>query len=210
MGRMIIGMWLVGLALLLGASDAFADRGDRAFRLGWISEQLDLDPGTAAAVDAVISETEPEAKELRRRKREERRALGELLSADPPDVEAVMAQVDRLGAAKTAADKHRIRTMLRIRSLLTPEQRAKLASMEGPGRWAPKAFEVCKADLASFCADEGPGRPAIRCLRTHREELSEACREALPKGRRGFHRDRDRGRDRGPRPGGPEGPPPGF
>ena len=200
MRRMWIGTCVIASALLLFASDAAAQRGGREFRLGWISERLELDKETAAAVDAVVAETEPEAEALKRQTREEQRALNRLLEGDPPDVAAVMAQVERLGAAEIAADKHRVATLLRIRALLTPEQRAELASMGRKGP-PPRVFEACKTDIESFCADIEPGRPAIRCLRDRRDQLSESCREAMPRrGHRGFRPPSDERRGRGDSP----------
>jgi Spy/CpxP family protein refolding chaperone len=51
------------------------------------------------------------------------------LEHENPDEAAVMAQADAIGALKTEAQKHRLRTMLQVRALLTPEQRTKLLDM---------------------------------------------------------------------------------
>jgi Spy/CpxP family protein refolding chaperone len=46
-----------------------------------------------------------------------------LLAHDTPDESAVMQQIDSIGLAETEMHKHRLGTMLEIRTLLTPEQR---------------------------------------------------------------------------------------
>jgi Spy/CpxP family protein refolding chaperone len=45
-----------------------------------------------------------------------------LLEADKPDVNAVLAQADSVGALKTEARKAQLRNLLAIRALLTAEQ----------------------------------------------------------------------------------------
>ena len=45
------------------------------------------------------------------------------------DRDAALAQVERTGAARTALDKQRVASMLEIRKLLTPEQRAELVKI---------------------------------------------------------------------------------
>jgi Spy/CpxP family protein refolding chaperone len=42
--------------------------------------------------------------------------------ADKPDLDAILAQADSLGALKTEARKAQLRTLVGIRGLLTPEQ----------------------------------------------------------------------------------------
>ena len=66
--------------------------------------------------------------------------LRELLSADSPDESAIMAKADEIGAVKTSLKKHHLRTMLQIRSQLTPEQREKLVELheERRERWKEK------------------------------------------------------------------------
>ena len=46
--------------------------------------------------------------------------------------------------------------------------------------------EACEGDTLKFCKDVQPGKGRImRCLMEHDGELSTACREKLPKGKRG-------------------------
>ena len=55
--------------------------------------------------------------------------LHALLREDAPDPDAVMSQAEKVGAAETALHKQRLRTLLEVRTLLTPEQRAKLSEI---------------------------------------------------------------------------------
>ena len=49
--------------------------------------------------------------------------LHELLDADEVNEAEVMKAIDKVAAAKTKVRKNQVRTMLKIRALLTPEQR---------------------------------------------------------------------------------------
>jgi Spy/CpxP family protein refolding chaperone len=52
--------------------------------------------------------------------------LGELMRADNPDHDAIMQKLDEINALQGKAEKARVETMLSARSVLTPEQRAKI------------------------------------------------------------------------------------
>jgi hypothetical protein len=56
-----------------------------------------------------------------------------LLREDEPDREAVLAQVEVLGAAETAKLRHSLEVLLDIHALLTPEQLRALEAMKPPG-----------------------------------------------------------------------------
>jgi Spy/CpxP family protein refolding chaperone len=90
------------------------------------ADRLGLDPSTAAAIRAIADAS----RERGRTRRDELRALHEelraLLSEASPDEEAVMQQAERIGAVETAAQQERLRDMLRVRALLTVEQRQEL------------------------------------------------------------------------------------
>jgi Spy/CpxP family protein refolding chaperone len=90
------------------------------------AERLGLDAETLARIRASADASRPEHErrvdELHALRLEMRTLLGE----DAPDRDAVMQLADRIGAAETALDKHRLATLLEIRALLTPEQRREL------------------------------------------------------------------------------------
>ncbi len=96
--------------------------------------ELGLDDATVAQIDAIVAASREAAAPLRDAVRAARAEMRALLDADEPDEAAVMAQSDRVSAALAALHKHRLATLLKIRALLTPEQRGKLRAMCGPGR----------------------------------------------------------------------------
>jgi Spy/CpxP family protein refolding chaperone len=93
------------------------------------AERLGLDAESRAEIRR-IADASREAEEAHRdRLRELREQMREILRQDTPDEDAVMRQADEIGAAETAEQKHRLRTMLEIRALLTPAQRAELVKI---------------------------------------------------------------------------------
>jgi len=92
-------------------------------------ETLGLDEKTQTEVNQILDASNAEYQELRRKLREADERMRALLEQEKPDEAAVMAQADTIGTLETEARKQRLRTMLRVRSFLTPEQRAKLLEM---------------------------------------------------------------------------------
>jgi Spy/CpxP family protein refolding chaperone len=64
-----------------------------------------------------------------------------LLDGESPKLDDVMQWADRIGAAETELKKRRLRTMLEIRALLTPEQRQKLVQIFEERRGHRNGFE---------------------------------------------------------------------
>jgi Spy/CpxP family protein refolding chaperone len=89
-------------------------------------ETLGLDEATLAKVYQVIDAARAETRELRRKLHEAHQHMRTLLEQETPDEAAVMAQAGRIGTQRTEMEKQRLRTLLQVRALLTPEQRAKL------------------------------------------------------------------------------------
>jgi Spy/CpxP family protein refolding chaperone len=93
------------------------------------ADELGLDADTRAAIRAIAAR----ARKDERPASEEVRALQDqmraLLDADSPKLDDVMQWADRIGAAETELRKRRLRTMLEIRALLSPEQRKKLVEI---------------------------------------------------------------------------------
>jgi hypothetical protein len=94
-------------------------------------ESLGLEPQTLETARGLLEQ----AREERRASRDELRAardrMHELMREEKPDVDAVLAQVDTIGALQTSAKKARLRTLLAVRALLTPEQWAQLLPAPG-------------------------------------------------------------------------------
>ncbi len=86
--------------------------------------------GLGAEVRDAIREISEGVREEKDRLHRTLRALHDeqrsLLGAEEPDEDAVLGLADRIGAAETELHKQRLREMLRIRALLTPEQRRTL------------------------------------------------------------------------------------
>ena len=91
------------------------------------AERLQLDDATREQIRA-LAEAEPGAERSRSARRCDRLRdeMHALLSADAPELDAVLAKADEIGRAETALKKERLRTMLAIRALLTTEQRREL------------------------------------------------------------------------------------
>ena len=127
-------LWIALLALASGAPSAQA--GERHHKrppldelLERHAERLGLDDGTLARIREVESASRPEHERLADALHALRREMHDKLGEDAPDREAVMALADRIGAAETELDKHRLSTLLEIRALLTPEQRQELVKI---------------------------------------------------------------------------------
>jgi len=88
--------------------------------------RLALDAETLARIRAAADASRPEHERLAGALHALRQEMRQQLGEDAPDRDAVMALADRIGAAETALDKHRLATLLEIRALLTPVQRREL------------------------------------------------------------------------------------
>lgn len=90
------------------------------------AERLGLDDAMRAQIREIAAEGREAAEVHHERVRALYQELRELLSAESPDEPAIMRKAEEIGEAKTAKRKQRLRTMLSIRALLTPEQRREL------------------------------------------------------------------------------------
>jgi Spy/CpxP family protein refolding chaperone len=154
--------------------------------LDYHAERLDLDDETRAAIDQIVEESRAGGEDLRVELRAAHSRLRELLSGPSPDQGAVMRQAELIGEIETAERKHRLGSMLRIRELLTPEQREELVQIreEQRNRHFAMIEEACGSAMERFCPDLEPGPELGMCLRENQEELSDLCRMALERGPR--------------------------
>ena len=95
-------------------------------RLEHLIEELELDAHTLAQVDAVIDASRARKRTLRRQLHEARRQMRSMLEEAAPRETALLEQVDVIGRLRTELRKEQLKTMLRVRALLGPEQRANL------------------------------------------------------------------------------------
>lgn len=98
------------------------------------ADELGVDDATVAKIEEIVAASREADGVLRDAVRDARREMRAILDADTPDEAAVMAQSDKVSAAMAAMHKHHLATLLKIRALLTPEQRDKLKGVCGPGR----------------------------------------------------------------------------
>lgn len=91
--------------------------------------ELDLSSDQEEKINAILEEASDRRKQMRALLHEEFERLHALLEHEPPDESAILAQVERVGGLKTERHKAMMRTLLRIRAVLTPEQRRKLIEM---------------------------------------------------------------------------------
>lgn len=163
------------------------------------ADRLGLDDATLESIEAIVASSREQSDGLRTQLRAAHERMRQLLEADVPDEAAVLAQASTIGGLETELHQTRLRALLQIRGLLTPEQRAELQRIrdEGPFARFRAAREACTGDVAQLCPDapdEGPH--ALFCLKDQREALSDACREALqdlPSRHDHHHRKAERG-----------------
>ena len=93
------------------------------------AERLQLSDETRSQIRHIADASREEADAHREQLRALHDQMREILSQDTPDEGAVMRKADEIGAAETAEQKQRLRTMLEIRALLTPAQRAELVKI---------------------------------------------------------------------------------
>ena len=98
--------------------------------------------------------------------------------------------IPRIGEAETGLHKHRIGALIKIRALLTDEQRSELARIREEAReqWRERLVDSCEADFDRLCPDaEGPWSRR-GCVRQHWEDLSSECQDAVEAARARVHR----------------------
>src|SRR5262245_31357339 len=118
----------VALAL---ATSAFARPGGdhgpgKGFFLQRQLEKLELPAETRTQVDAVFAESRTRQEALHQQIRAAHESMRSLLDQESVDETAVLAQADTIGSLMTEARKDDLKTLIQVRSLLTPEQRAAL------------------------------------------------------------------------------------
>jgi Spy/CpxP family protein refolding chaperone len=148
-----------------------------------MAEKLGVDAATKTQIKQLVTQSRAEAKALRQQLRQEKRKLRELLKQDAPAEAAVLAQADALGRLKLKLKKLRLKTILRVRQLLTPQQRKALQQLREQKRRKLRA--ACAADVQRLCSGvEGKRGRKRRCLARHFDQLSPGCRAVVLKGLR--------------------------
>ena len=153
------------------------------------AETLGLDDETLSAIRSIVAESKDRGDQLHAKVRELHKEMKALLSKGTPDESAVMQQVDSIGAAEIEMQRHRLGTMLKIRALLTPEQREQMTGFreESRGRLKHALLEDCEADLEALCPEADDRWSRRQCLKENREKVSSECRDALKAARHARH-----------------------
>ncbi len=97
---------------------------------GDLIRQLNLTPEQREQIRAIREDKQPERAAINQQLRERNRALQEALDTDNPDEAVIEQRIRDLAAAQSSAMRIRILTELRIRRVLTVEQRNILKSLQ--------------------------------------------------------------------------------
>ena len=98
------------------------------------AEALGLDAETVAAVKKLADESREEDKKGLEATSKSWARMRELLDQELPDEAALLEQAAAISRASGEAHKRRLLTTLRVRALLTPEQRAKFMELRKTAR----------------------------------------------------------------------------
>jgi len=93
------------------------------------AEPLELDEKTIAAVKALAVEASARDEKLNEQMRDERLKLRDLLNEELPEEAALLKQAAAVSSLAADMQKHQMETSLRVRKLLTPEQRKELMEL---------------------------------------------------------------------------------
>jgi Spy/CpxP family protein refolding chaperone len=163
------------------------------------ADDLGLDEETRAAIEAIADSSRNRGEKLEQQKEAAREALKSFLDEELPNQEAVMRQVEAIGAIDVEMKKLFFQALIDIRKQLTPEQRQQLLALERKRRNQRDAkrkelVASCELDVVAFCPDAATRRDRMRCMREHRDELSSECSAAIEmlKNQHGPRRGRNR------------------
>jgi len=139
MKRICITIALTGALLLAGLSlMAFAHGqgrgghqwGDFGLRvLEKVKDDIGLTEKQESDMRAMILANKKAMIDLHARKEKLELELKEEMRQDAPDEDKVMTLVDQCGDIRNTMQKNRLKTLLRVKGMLTPEQREKLDAM---------------------------------------------------------------------------------
>jgi Spy/CpxP family protein refolding chaperone len=123
-----------GLGLAQPAPGSFPAGRPEARLIERNAEELGLDAETVAAVKKLADESREEEKKVLEATGEAWTRMRELLDQELPDEAALLEQAALISRASGEAQKRRVLLTLRVRALLTPEQRAKFMELRKTAR----------------------------------------------------------------------------
>ena len=98
------------------------------------AEELGLSDGVQAEIKKIRRASRDAKVDLKYQLNKARNALRDLLEEDSPAEASVMSQADKIGALQMKLRKARLRKMLQINKLLTPDQRRRFKKFKGRHR----------------------------------------------------------------------------
>jgi len=119
------------------------------------AERLGLSEETVAEIRELVDESRKQNRGAVEKLAQKHARLREQLHAEEPDEVAIMAQVEEIGSLMTEEKKRRMRAILAIRKLLTPEQRRELMRIQEEHRKAYRKRAGRGRAPESPRADEG-------------------------------------------------------
>jgi protein CpxP len=98
------------------------------------AEKLELDEKTLAAVKELAAEVTAREEKLGEKLKEERLKMRDLLDQELPEEAALLKQAGVVNGLLSDAQKYQLQTTLRLRALLTPEQRKEFMEIRKTAR----------------------------------------------------------------------------
>ena len=87
-----------------------------------VAQRLNLTPEQTKKMDSIFQESRIQLIDLKANVEKQEVLLEPLLSANPPDTNKAMAQIDKVAQARADLEKARARMLLGVRGVLTPDQ----------------------------------------------------------------------------------------
>ena len=131
LGAVVVACCVLGSSVGFARGDGEGPRrghGERGLKGPGLSEyakELGLSEEVLAQIKKIRRASRDGSVDLKYELEKARNTLRDLLEEDSPRESAVMSQAEKVGGLQTRLRKARLRTMLQINKLLTPEQRIK-------------------------------------------------------------------------------------
>jgi len=112
------------------------------------ASEIDLTPNQKNLISEQVRETQKDLIDVQWKLAEATTRLEKLLEAEKIDERAAMAEAKQVMAIEQEVKERHLRLLVRIRNLLTPEQRAKLRAFRGSerGGFAPRIETTPQAE----------------------------------------------------------------
>ena len=99
-----------------------------------MAQKLGLTVDQVKRMDDIFQQNRTQLMDLRSNLEKQESQMGPMLSADQPDTNKILAQIDHTAQARAELEKAHARMLLSIRTVLTPDQWSKLQAAEQENR----------------------------------------------------------------------------